>query len=164
MLLEFLADRPEFIPQLGSWYFQEWGHKEESRTLQTETDKLHGYLNRDSPPLILLATKEHELLGAAQLKFYEMNIYPDKEHWLGGVYVSTNHRGQGIAAQIITRLISFSEGFSNTEALPSNGRLIRRALCPNGLDSDRGGKLSPGRCIGHGKIRKYQSRLNEKSN
>ncbi len=76
------------------------------------TEKLNQFLNRDALPLILLATAEDELLGAAQLKFHEMNIYPDKEHWLGGVYVSPKHRGKGIAAEIITRLIFLAEGFN----------------------------------------------------
>ncbi|MFT7606812.1 MAG: GNAT superfamily N-acetyltransferase, partial [Saprospiraceae bacterium] len=41
----------------------------------------------------------------AQLKYHEMSIYPDKENWLGGVYVSKNYRGKGIARQIIQKLI-----------------------------------------------------------
>lgn len=109
MTLEFLADRPEFIPLLAHWYYQEWGHKEKSRTLYSEIEKLNGYLNKKSLPLILLATHHEELLGAAQLKYHEMTIYPEKEHWLGGVYVSAKHRGRGIAAQIITRLLSLAE-------------------------------------------------------
>ena len=109
MTLELLADRPEFIPLIAHWYFQEWGHKEKSRTLQSEIEKLHSYLNKKSPPLILLATHHEELLGAAQLKYHEMTIYPEKEHWLGGVFVSATHRGRGIATKIITRLISMAK-------------------------------------------------------
>jgi GNAT superfamily N-acetyltransferase len=109
MKLEYLADRQEFIPLLGAWYYQQWGHKEETRTLESETSKLQHYLNRNSLPLILLATNQDQLLGAAQLKYHEMSIYPEKEHWLGGVYVSEGHRGKKIARLIINKLISIAE-------------------------------------------------------
>ncbi len=52
-------------------------------------------------PFILVATEEAKILGAAQLKFREMkNIFREKEHWLGGVYVARQHRGHGIASQL----------------------------------------------------------------
>ena len=58
----------------------------------------------------LFSTVEEEaLLGAAQLKFREMSIYPEKEHWVGGVYVAEAHRGKGIARQILVELIAIAK-------------------------------------------------------
>ena len=105
MTLEYLADNLELLPVLANWYFQEWGSKEKGRTLNLEKENLRNYLNKDKLPLILLATDNGKLLGAAQLKYREMSIYPDKEHWLGGVYVTKNHRGKGIARKIVQELI-----------------------------------------------------------
>jgi len=44
-------------------------------------------------------------MGVAELKFHEMDIYPEKEHWLGGVYVPVEHRGKGIASRLIRQAV-----------------------------------------------------------
>ena len=106
MEFEYLAENTEVIPTLANWYFSEWGHIEKGNTLENVTEKLHGYLQIDAIPLIILAIDEGEILGAAQLKYREMEIYPEREHWLGGVYVSEKHRGNNIAKKIIVRVIS----------------------------------------------------------
>ena len=108
MELEYLANNKKAIPILANWYFEEWGHLEKGNTLDKVTEKLHSYLNTDKVPLIILAIEEKEILGAAQLKYREMDIYPDKEHWLGGVYVSKKHRGNKIAEQVIHKVVSIA--------------------------------------------------------
>jgi len=108
MKLELLADNEEAIPILASWYYKEWGHLSEGNTLTKVTEKLHGYLNTDKIPLIVLAIENGVVLGASQLKYREMDIYPEKEHWLGGVYVSVDHRGHKIAEKIIGIIISIA--------------------------------------------------------
>ena len=108
MKFEYLADKIELLPVLANWYFEEWGYIEKGRTLEKEMENLQKYLNKESIPMILLATDKGELLGAAQLKCHEMSIYPEKKYWLGGVYVSKNHRGKGIARQIVQELISIA--------------------------------------------------------
>ncbi len=96
-----LAERPHHLATLASWYVNEWGHLDGVNSIHEEIEKLSGFLNQDFLPLIYLAVIEDELIGAAQLKHYEMDIYPDKKHWLGGVYVADKYRGLGVAKQII---------------------------------------------------------------
>lgn len=109
MKIQFLADYPAAIPLLANWYYQEWGHEVPGNTPEKEAEKLKAYLHTDPLPLLLLAMEEQTVLGAAQLKYREMERYPEKEHWLGGVYVAPAHRGQGIAATLIQRLVSFAK-------------------------------------------------------
>jgi len=109
MKFEYLADNKNLLPTIAKWYFEEWGHMDKENTLDKEMERLQVYLNKDSLPLILLAIEDGELLGAAQLKYHEMSIYPNKEHWLGGVYVSKKHRGKGIAKKIIQELIIITQ-------------------------------------------------------
>lgn len=109
MEFEFLADNKKAIPILANWYFTEWGQLEKGNTLDKVTEKLHGYLNTDKIPLIILAVERDDILGAAQLKYREMDIYPEKEHWLGGVYVSKKYRGNKVAEKVIGEVVSVAK-------------------------------------------------------
>ena len=66
------------------------------------------FLNKDKLPLSLVAYDGSQLTGGAQLKFREMSIYPEKEHWLGAVYVAPEFRGRGIAAKMIKRILELA--------------------------------------------------------
>ena len=105
MKLVLLADNDWVIPQIAKWYSDEWGYIGEGRSTQELQLKLKAYLNHDKLPLIILAQDGDELLGAAQLRFHEMDIYPEREHWLGGVYVASQHRGKGIANNLVSTII-----------------------------------------------------------
>jgi len=130
MKLEYLADNKDLLPIVAEWYFEEWGYLSKEKTLEQDIQRLHIYLNKDKVPLMLLAIENSELLGAAQLKFREMSIYPEKEHWVGGVYVAKEHRGKGIARQILSELIAIAKSlkvetlYLQTESL--DGGLYRR--------------------------------------
>ena len=103
MAIEFtyLAHHPQHIPQLAKWYFDEWGSYVEDGSIESFQDKLQDYLNMDRVPLIILAVEGQTFVGAVQIKYREMTIYPDKEYWLGGVYVNPDYRGQHIASQLV---------------------------------------------------------------
>lgn len=108
MEIQFLADRPEFIPLISNWYYTEWGRLMKDQSEQKIHDRICGMLNRDKIPLHIIAVEGDELLGVAQLKIREMDIYPDKEHWLGGVYVSAAARGRGLGSLLVTRALELA--------------------------------------------------------
>lgn len=115
MQFEFLATRRDALPLLGRWYHREWGRRFSNETEAESTAKLERYLNIDQIPFILLATEHSEVVGAAQLKYREMaNLFPEKEHWLGGVFVSPEHRGRGVAAELIQHIISMAPSYDVT--------------------------------------------------
>ncbi|NQY36673.1 MAG: GNAT family N-acetyltransferase [Alteromonadaceae bacterium] len=103
MKFVFLADRKEEVPKLAQWYFDEWGSYVENSSINSLSSKLNEYLNKTEIPLIILAVNGDEVMGAAQLKFREMTIYPEKEHWLGGVYIVTEHRGKNLASALVKK-------------------------------------------------------------
>ncbi len=101
----FLADRVAALPIIAKWYFDQWGHLIADETISRSAVRLQSSLNRGRLPLIRVATLDHEVVGAAQLKFHEMeDIFPAKEYWIGGVYVAKAHRGQGIGSRIVEDL------------------------------------------------------------
>ena len=66
---------------------------------------MNEFLNADAITLIVVAFSENELLGAAQLKYVQMPMFPEKEHWLGGVCVAPGHRNCGIAKFLIRKVV-----------------------------------------------------------
>jgi len=116
MKLEYLSNRRDSIPVVAKWYFDTWGYLMPHENENEVQRALEAYLNTDKIPLMLLATEESNILGVAQLKLREMDIYPEKEHWLGGVFVEKSSRGKGIASVIIQEIIEIA-GKLNVEVL-----------------------------------------------
>ena len=106
MKLVLLADKPSALPQVAKWYSDEWGYIGEGHSTNELELKLKDYLNHNKLPLIVLALDDSKLMGAAQLRYHEMDIYPEREHWLGGVYVTSEHRGNGVAQALVNAVIA----------------------------------------------------------
>ena len=129
----FLADRVDAIPIISKWYFDEWGHLVQGASIERTRGRIEDYMNRDEIPFILVATNDNDLVGAAQLKYHEMaEMFPDKEHWLGGVYVAASHRGQGYGSQIVEQIVKMAPRYGvetlhlQTEALAGPRRRVDR--------------------------------------
>lgn len=109
MHFKYLADHKEAIPIIAKWYFSEWGHKTKAQSAEEFSQNMKKYLNRDKIPLILVAMERKTIIGVAQLKFREMDIYPDKEHWIGGIFVPGKYRGNKVAARLIKKIIEIAQ-------------------------------------------------------
>lgn len=73
--LEFLADYQDALPRVARWYFEEWGYFKKGETLEIVSERIRRiYLNSDRILRILIALENGRVLGAAQLKFREMDI------------------------------------------------------------------------------------------
>ena len=129
MNFQFLADRQDAIPIVAGWYFEEWGYKIPDNSIQQTIERISGKLNRDKAPLHILAVEDKKVLGVAQFKLYEMDIYPDKESWLGSLFVSPASRRRGVGSALANKISTTAEGFGvkelylQTEVL--NGGLYR---------------------------------------
>jgi GNAT superfamily N-acetyltransferase len=140
----FLADRMDAIPIISKWYFDKWGHLVEGDSIERTRDRIEDYLNRDEIPFILVATNGNDLVGAAQLKYREMaEMFPDKEHWLGGVYVAANLRGKGYGSQIVEQIVKLAPRYGveklhlQTEAL-DGGLYARLGWSPSAQVTNHG--------------------------
>lgn len=113
MQFKYLADYQEAIPEIARWYFNEWGDRIEENSVEELSFKLQQYLNRDKIPLIRLVidSDNHSIIGVAQLKLYEMDIYPERKHWLGGVFVPHEFRGKKIASALVKHMSGLAKSF-----------------------------------------------------
>lgn len=125
----FLADRQEAIPTVAQWYYEEWGRVPDNSVEKT-IERIKGKLNRDKPPFHLLAVSGDQVLGVAQFKLDEMTIDPDKEFWLGSLFVAPEFRGCGVGSALAEKIASIAKDFGveklylQTEAL--DGGLYQR--------------------------------------
>lgn len=108
MKTELLADHPEAAATVAQWYYTQWGRRRPGRTADAVLEELKTYLNRDRVPLILLARDGGKVIGAAQLKRREMDMFPEREHWLGGVYVEPAYRRRGVATRLSVGIVDIA--------------------------------------------------------
>ena len=115
MNFELLADRQEAIPIVAKWYFEEWGRHIPGNSIEQTIERLNMKLNRDKLPLPILAVENATVLGAVQLKLYEMDIYPEKEFWLGSLFVSPTARRKGIGTALINKIVTIAADYGVEE-------------------------------------------------
>ena len=140
----FLADRMDAIEIVARWYYDEWNHVVRDDSVEQTRARVEVYTNRDDIPFILLATEDNEVVGAAQLKFREMaEMFPDKEHWLGGVYIAAGHRGRGCGSLLVQQVAKMAPTYGvqtlhlQTEAL-DGGVYARLGWTPYAQVNHRG--------------------------
>ena len=95
-----LIEHPEYIPQLGQWLFEEWDSILGERTPDARVKKLKAHMNRDKLPLAWVAHANDQLLGTASLRAHDLEGREDLTPWLGGVFVGSHFRRQGIGAAL----------------------------------------------------------------
>jgi len=102
MRIEYLADHPEYVPTLAAWFYEQWSwFLPPESSAEAIATKFRTHLNRDVPPIALIALHGSELLGSASLRVHDMDILTELSPWLGGVYVAQNHRQKGIGRRLI---------------------------------------------------------------
>ena len=110
LTFEYLADRPEAVPQVARWWFDEWGYLRPGDSIEALTSRVLGLLNRDKLPIQILASLDNSIVGIAVLKRHEIfDLYPDKVYWLGDVYVAPEFRGQGIGSALAAKIVEIAE-------------------------------------------------------
>ncbi len=125
----FLADRPDAIPTVAEWDYEEWG-KVPGNSVRKTIKRINSKLNRDKPPLYILAISKGRVLGFAQFKRSGISNSPEKDFWLGGTFVSPEFRGCGVGSALADKVAELAKDFGvknlylQTEAL--DGGLYKR--------------------------------------
>jgi putative hydrolase of the HAD superfamily len=101
MRISLLADYPHETVKIAQWYYDEWLSNIPGLTVEKVAEKISNSNNRSELPLILLGHKRGELVGVVELKNNENKNYPEYEHWLGGLYVKPDYRGEGLSHALI---------------------------------------------------------------
>ena len=104
MLIEYLADRKELLPELAELHFAEWGRLRPGQSAQDRIDSLERCSGKATIPSTVVATDGRELIGSAMLVTHDMSTRKDLSPWLAGVFVKPPYRKSGIATKLIERI------------------------------------------------------------
>jgi GNAT superfamily N-acetyltransferase len=96
-----LAERPEFVDQVGAWGFAEWGHLDPGQTLQSRTAGLRAKMSAGPIPIAFVALDQSDgIVGTASLVFDDLKGDP-RNPWLASVFVPPAQRRKGVASALI---------------------------------------------------------------
>ena len=103
--IHYLAEQPDWVEELASWTYQEWGHFDPTNSLQQSITRFRDRLNRKKLPLTFVATMEDRPVGCISLKHDGMSIRPQFSPWIGSMFVLSTRRRQGIGSALLVRAI-----------------------------------------------------------
>lgn len=103
MEISILADHPQDISKIASWYYDEWASNVPNVTEEMVREDIALKASNEELPLSIVAHKNGNLVGTLEVKFRENKNFPEYEHWIGGVYVPAEHRGNGIAKALLDK-------------------------------------------------------------
>jgi predicted N-acetyltransferase YhbS len=110
MRIDSLANHRALVPAIAKLLNQEWGALPPWASLSEIEQRLGRHANIGRAPFTLVALGEgDEFLGTASVKLFELPEHPDKAHWLGEVFVSSQLRGQGVGSALIRACIAECE-------------------------------------------------------
>lgn len=110
MTVSPLAHQKHFIPTIARWYFDEWAHLSPNISLEKIEAKVTAMAeSRAALPISFVLHDNDDLLAVAELKFHEHPDFPDYKHWLGGVFVPIEKRGQSYSTVILQHALEHAK-------------------------------------------------------
>jgi GNAT superfamily N-acetyltransferase len=103
-VIEYLGDRPEFLPVLARWHHDEWGRLHPCDTVERRAVRMEEHLGKKQIPTTFVALADEKPIGSASLVDYDMEDREDLTPWLASVYVVPEYRRRGIASALVGRV------------------------------------------------------------
>jgi len=109
LTFDYLANQPALLPELASWFYEEWGRRNPENSIEKVEQRLQERMNRDTLPIALVGFLDGKLVASASVKIQEMETHPHYEHWLGAVYVDTQYRNRKLGSQIVQYTVAVAK-------------------------------------------------------
>ncbi|WP_460154436.1 GNAT family N-acetyltransferase [Pseudomonas sp. S3_G06] len=105
MHIDYLCNHPGFIEELATLNFKEWGDFAPGDSIEARIELMRSACGKGEIPSVVVALEGAELLGGALLIDSDLDLRPELTPWLAGVYVKAEHRGKGVASQLVNRVL-----------------------------------------------------------
>jgi len=118
LTVEQLARRPDLLPTVARWIYEEWWEGTEGASLGTLTDLLRPHLMPGQIPMTLVALLGPRPVGTATLLAHDVGTeqWPDLSPWMAAVYVVPERRREGIGTRLVNEVVVEARGLG-TEVL-----------------------------------------------
>jgi GNAT superfamily N-acetyltransferase len=103
-----LADRPQAISLLATWFHAEWSTFDGRSTEEIESQLIET-LNRDSIPITFLALRDSAVIGTVSLDLSDLPSHDHLSPWLASLFVPPVARGQGTATALVRHAQEFAK-------------------------------------------------------
>ena len=100
-----LSDRPEFIPLVAEWNWQEWSDLLAFDSAEAFADDLRARTSRDAIPLTFLALENGVPVATASLLDDDLETRPELHPWLASLYVVPGRRGDGLGKMMVEYVV-----------------------------------------------------------
>lgn len=124
-----LSERPDAVPLIARWRFEQWGGQIPGSSLQTFLDHTRISARTCGLPQTWISLDGERVTGAATLSATDMHTRPELSPWLVGVYVNADDRGRGIGSILVAYVVEQARQMS-IETLwlftPDQERFYRR--------------------------------------
>jgi predicted N-acetyltransferase YhbS len=106
--IEQLAERPDLLPIVAEWIYNEWWTSVDGASVGALSDLLRGHLIPDQIPLTLVASLDSRPVGTATLLARDVGTeeWPDPSPWLAALYVVPECRHRGIGGALVNVTVS----------------------------------------------------------
>ena len=111
MSLQFhnLSDHQEWVPLVIRWWHSVWADRMGSN-MESLEEQLRSSLSEKEFPVHMIATVDDEPVAVAALKLHELeDLFPEKNYWLGSVFVDENWRCEGMGTRITQCIINLAQ-------------------------------------------------------
>jgi predicted N-acetyltransferase YhbS len=106
--IEQLAQRPDVLPTIAAWIYDEWWTNVEGSNVGSLSELLQAHLIPNQMPLTLVASLERCPVGTVTLLAHDVDTdqWPELSPWLAAVYVVPGYRQRGIGAALVNAIVA----------------------------------------------------------
>jgi predicted N-acetyltransferase YhbS len=112
--IDHLCQHPEHISRVAAWIHGAFWTRS-GKGVEVVIDLLHEAVDPARVPLSLLALSDGSPAGTVNLIASDSKVRPDLTPWLAALFVEPAHRGQGIGAALVRRLVTEAARLGCTE-------------------------------------------------
>lgn len=106
MQLAYLSDHPEYVSVVSQWVYEEFVVKENGTSPLEKSLEKFSHTYPDVFPVTLIALEGEVCAGTVTLYDNDLETQHELTPWLGSLYVPPEHRGRGIAKELIRQALS----------------------------------------------------------